>query len=78
MKTKCWYGGKEVASMEFANFTRQEIAEYERSRHVDQSPVKCSGCNAVRKLQWVKKSLGGPGSGCWQWSLIFPYHNKVS
>lgn len=77
MKTKCWYGGMAITEMEFANFTRQEIRDYERARHVDQSPVKCNGCHAVRKLQWVKKNLGGRGSGNWQWSLIFPHHNKV-
>lgn len=74
---KCWYGGKEIASMEFANWTIDEIRQYERERHVNNDPEPCHGCGAKRKLQWVKRSLGGPGSGCWQWSLIFPHHNQV-
>ena len=75
-KRKCSYGGHEILDMEFANFSRQEIREREQ-RYGKQEPEKCPACDAVRTPQWVKRNLGGPGSGCWQWSLIFPHHNQV-
>jgi len=76
-KRKCWYGGRAVVETEFPNWTRQEIREYEERRGTQEEPEKCGGCNARRKLQWVKRSLGGRGSGNHQWSLIFPRHTRV-
>ena len=74
---KCWYGGHEIIDMAYANWTRQEIREDEAMRG-PREPEACSGCGAMRTPQWVKRSLGGPGSGCWQWSLIYPHHTPVA
>lgn len=74
MAGNCWYSGHELAEMEFANFTRQEIRQHDGG---DPKPEKCHACNAMRSPRWVKRSLGGRGSGCWQWSLIFPHHATV-
>jgi hypothetical protein len=74
MLNKCWYGGHMLRDMDYANFTPQEIREYEGGRP---KPERCQGCDAMRRPQWVRRSLGGRGSGCWQWSLVFPHHTVV-
>jgi len=72
---RCYYSGHKIIEMDFANFTRQEIMEYECNAPI--KPEACPGCCAMRRPQWVKRSLGGRGSGCWQWSLIYPHHTRV-
>jgi len=74
-RQKCSGGGHELADTLYANFTMAEIKRYERGR--EEQPEECRSCGAVRKPVLVKRSLGGRGSGCWQWSLIFPYHSRV-
>ena len=71
-KTKCWYGGHVLAEMCYANFYRADIAQHENPK-----PEKCRGCEAMRTPIWVKRSLGGRGSGCWQWSEVYPHHTTV-
>lgn len=73
MKHKCHRSGAVLAEMEYANFTRVELSRCTPALEAE----KCSACGSVRKPVWVKRSLGGRDSGCWQWSLIFPYHNSV-
>lgn len=74
IKRVCIHSGYVLAEMCCANFTRQEVLKYEpRPR-----PERCACCGAVRRPQWVRRNLGGPSSGCWQWSLIFPWHTTVN
>jgi len=61
--SRCWYSGHEIVGMRFANFTRQEIRDYERQIGIKSEPEKCHACDAMRTPQWVKRSLGPRGSG---------------
>lgn len=69
MPKRCFYS-EVLAEMQYANFTKAELLQYAPR----EKPEPCPYCGAIRTPQWVKRSLGGRGSGCWQWSLIFPRH----
>jgi ssDNA-binding Zn-finger/Zn-ribbon topoisomerase 1 len=74
MKPNCRYSGHKLAEMMYANFTEAELLDATK----EEEPVTCPRCGAVRKPRWRKRTLGGRGSGCWQWDLVFPHHTQKS